>query len=109
MARINLLRGFHRLLLVMWVTWGLTVIGYVTWDWWTNDLHNFCGVENYLAGIEYCPWLFILHDSKTLAFYRAAQYLVIGPGMAYATLMSMALALRWVWRGLVAGERKDTV
>ncbi len=36
MPRVNILRGLHRLLLVLWAAWALTVIGYVTWLWWTD-------------------------------------------------------------------------
>jgi hypothetical protein len=144
MARVNLLRGFHRLLLVLWLAWVLTVIGYVTWSWWTDpwrwderstmvtattgrgervqvllpcgpaskpcppdgsqEERELLNARSTAERPECCwePWSY-----PRYAFMRTFAWLVGWPGAFYIALLGVGAALRWVWRGLATGERKD--
>jgi hypothetical protein len=143
MRRPNVVRGFHRFLLVMWLAWGLTIIGAVTWIWWEDPWRSQGPIETvYVPGdkIEaggfvpdkqwqiivnltkagplteqdsaritaeidagrwrvpccWAPWAYLSDRARRMP---AFEFLVLGPGVVYAGLIGMALALRWAWLG----------
>ena len=50
------------------------------------------------------PWSY-----PRFAFWRTFAMLIGWPGVAYLALLGIGWSARWVWRGLVPTERKDSV
>ena len=170
MRRLNLLLGFHRLLLVGWAAWALLLATLTVPGWyhaWADDEWRIAPhqriVTIHIDDASHTPvqilpepntqapaggWLIYedfavpLRDGtaaerqavrdavahrdrsplKEIALARvpccwapwtiwhflgweALGYLVGGPAVVYATLLALAVALRWVWRGLVSPEQ----